>query len=269
MRIEFGMTETPSPSRTLSADAYRIALDLAVMALIGLFLALVGPFDTSDEVLPLRLVYWIGVMVAGGGLLVIVERLLSQVLPKLSVWKGVLATAALMTLPQTGIVIAAEMLVFENAASFVLISRLLPAVFIVSLASLSVMHLTRAALPGPAAAPVSDSPAIDPEGTGLLAQRLPAPLRNAALLALQAEDHYVRIHTDAGSHLVLMRFADAVALAESTRPGHRLHRSWWAAANAITTIKYARGSGQAELAGGLTAPVSRTYYPALREAGWF
>lgn len=262
------MTETASPLRMLNAQGYQIVVDLGVMALAGLFLALVGPFATIQESLPLRLVYWIGVMIAGGGLLVAVELLLSHVLPKQAIWRRVLATAAVITAPQTGIVIAAEILVFNHSASLLLFARLLPAVFIISLAALSVMLLTRTALSHPAGRPAADARPQEAE-PDLLAQHLPAPLRRAEILALQAEDHYVRIHTDAGSHLVLMRFADAVTLAETTRPGHRLHRSWWAPADAISTIAYSRGSGQAELKGGIAAPVSRTYYPALREAGWF
>ena len=262
------MTDSTSPSRTLSADTYKIALDLAVMALIGLFFALVPPFDTSNEALPLRLVYWIGVMVAGGGLLALVEQVLGRLLPKLAQWRRVLATAAAITIPQTGVVIAAEMLVFGNPVSVLLVTRLMPAVFIISIAALSIMLMIRTLLSRPSEPSASD-PRPEEAEPDLLVQRLPAPLRNAEILALQAEDHYVRIHTDAGSHLVLMRFADAITLADATRPGHRLHRSWWAVTSAITAIKYARGSGQAELKGGLTAPVSRTYYPALKDAGWF
>ena len=93
-------------------------------------------------------------------------------------------------------------------------------------------------------------------------------MRSADLIALQAEDHYVRVHTSAGSDLILMRFSDAVAAAQSGQDGLRLHRSWWASAAAIRSIRYKRGSGEARLEGGLTAPVSRTYASALREAGW-
>ncbi|VXC85442.1 Histidine kinase [Oceanicaulis sp. 350] len=267
MRIEFGMTDTASPIRMLNAQGYQIVVDLGVMALAGLFLALVGPFATIQESLPLRLVYWIGVMVVGGGLLAVAERLFSHLLPRMALWRRALATAAVITAPQTGVVIAAEALVFNNAVSLLLYARLLPAVFVISVAALSVMLLTRTALSRPAnAVPEPSGEAAEPD---LLAQHLPAQLRSADIVALQAEDHYVRIHTNAGSHLLLMRFADAIALAETTRPGHRLHRSWWAAADAISAIAYSRGSGQAELKGGITAPVSRSSYPALREAGWF
>ena len=262
------MTETTPPLRPLHADHYTIMIDLGVMALAGLFFALVAPFATFQETLPLRLVYWIGVMVVGGGLLTVAERGILHVLPGMALWRRVMAAAAVITAPQTGVVIAAEILVFNHSPSLLQFAGLLPAVFIISVATFSVMLLARTALARSATAPAT-SPHSEQADPDLLAQRLPAPLREAEILALQAEDHYVRIHTDAGSHLVLMRFADAIALAETGRPGHRLHRSWWAPASAITAIQYSRGSGQAELKGGLTAPVSRSSYPALKEAGWF
>ena len=97
--------------------------------------------------------------------------------------------------------------------------------------------------------------------------RLSAPRRSARLIALEAEDHYVRVHTDAGSELLTMRFSEAVdELARAH--GFRLHRSWWAAADAIEKVRWNRGSGEAQLTGGLVAPVSRSSAAALKQAGW-
>ena len=97
--------------------------------------------------------------------------------------------------------------------------------------------------------------------------RLSARRRAARLIALAAEDHYVRVHTDAGSELISMRFADAMAeLAQAH--GFRVHRSWWVAAGAIEGVRWRRGSGEARLEGGLVVPVSRNYAAVIRQAGW-
>jgi DNA-binding LytR/AlgR family response regulator len=97
--------------------------------------------------------------------------------------------------------------------------------------------------------------------------RLSAKRRGARLIALEAEDHYVRVHTDAGSELVAMRFSEA--LEELARAhGYRLHRSWWASADAIEAVRWKRGTGEARLSGGIMAPVSRSCADALKEAGW-
>jgi DNA-binding LytR/AlgR family response regulator len=64
-----------------------------------------------------------------------------------------------------------------------------------------------------------------------------------------------------------MRFAEALAELALAH-GYRLHRSWWAAADAIEAVRWKRGRGEARLAGGIVAPVSRGCAAALKEAGW-
>ena len=51
-------------------------------------------------------------------------------------------------------------------------------------------------------------------------------------IALQGEDHYVRIHTALGSELVLMRLGDAIQELDGLE-GERVHRSWWVARRAV------------------------------------
>ena len=97
--------------------------------------------------------------------------------------------------------------------------------------------------------------------------RLSAKRRAARLIAIEAEDHYVRVHTDAGSELVTMRFADA--LEELARAyGYRVHRSWWVAHDAIDSVRWSRAGGEVRLIGGSVAPVSRSYAASLKAGGW-
>ncbi|MFN3352238.1 MAG: LytTR family DNA-binding domain-containing protein [Brevundimonas sp.] len=98
--------------------------------------------------------------------------------------------------------------------------------------------------------------------------RLPAKLRGARLIAVQAEDHYLRLHTDRGSDLILMRLSDALKELEGLE-GAQTHRSWWVARDAVRDV--ARGDGRATLTldGGVKAPVSRRHGRALRAAGWY
>jgi hypothetical protein len=56
--------------------------------------------------------------------------------------------------------------------------------------------------------------------------KLPLALRQAPIVALSAEDHYVRVRTDRGQALILMNFANAVA-ALGPDAGVRIHRSHW------------------------------------------
>jgi hypothetical protein len=99
-------------------------------------------------------------------------------------------------------------------------------------------------------------------------ERVPLKLRGAELYAVQAEDHYLRLHTARGSDLILMRLVDAVAELEGIE-GAQTHRSWWVAKAAVTAAKRGDGRAVLTLKGGTEAPVSRSYSGALRQAGWF
>jgi hypothetical protein len=97
--------------------------------------------------------------------------------------------------------------------------------------------------------------------------RLSAKRRSARLIAIEAEDHYVRVHTDGGSELVAMRFADALEELAHAH-GFRVHRSWWVVGDAIEGVRWTRSGGEIRLEAGIVAPVSRTYAASLKTAGW-
>ncbi|GAA4496386.1 LytTR family DNA-binding domain-containing protein [Gluconacetobacter tumulicola] len=87
------------------------------------------------------------------------------------------------------------------------------------------------------------------------------------ILALQMEDHYVRVHTHAGSTLHLMSMTRAIdAIAPLT--GLRVHRSWWVARHAVRQIDGPARAMRLTLANGVTAPVSRANVSVLRAAEW-
>ena len=97
--------------------------------------------------------------------------------------------------------------------------------------------------------------------------RLSAKRRGARLIALEAEDHFVRVHTDAGSELLSMRFSDAMAELKRAH-GIQLHRSWWAAGDAIESVRWRRGEGEAQLVNELSVPISRNFAKEVKAAGW-
>jgi hypothetical protein len=112
------------------------------------------------------------------------------------------------------------------------------------------------------------SPATDVDPLNAFRQRLSARRRQARLIAVEAEDHYLRVHTDNGDELITARFGDALnELANAA--GFRTHRSWWVAADAIDSVRWLRGRGEARLKGGLVAPISRSQARQIKAAGWF
>jgi len=99
-------------------------------------------------------------------------------------------------------------------------------------------------------------------------ERLPPRLAGAELWAVEAEDHYLRLHTSLGQDLILLRLGDAISELEGIE-GARTHRSWWVARGAVRGVEREDGRATLALPDGKTAPVSRAYAKTLRAGGWF
>ena len=93
-----------------------------------------------------------------------------------------------------------------------------------------------------------------------------APPLRGPLLALEMEDHYLRIHTANGSGRLFMRLRDATAqLGEAD--GALVHLSWWVARHAVAGVRQEGRAVTLQLINGLDVPVSRDRLPALSDAG--
>jgi len=94
--------------------------------------------------------------------------------------------------------------------------------------------------------------------------RLP-PAIGRDVIALEAEDHYVRVHTMAGSALILMRFSDAITLLAAL-DGLRVHRSYWVRRSSVAETR-SNGRGMTLLLdNGLHIPVSEGYKALVRQS---
>ncbi len=83
------------------------------------------------------------------------------------------------------------------------------------------------------------------------------------IVALQAEDHYVRVHCDDGSsRLIYFRFADALSELKGA-DGIQVHRSFWVKRPAIIESMSERGNMRLSLTGGLVVPVSHKHQALL------
>lgn len=243
----------------------RAATEIAVLAAIGLFLGAIGPFDTYLNPVERRLAYWQCCIIGGGAIGIAVDAVLMQWIR--GRWIRLLATSAAMTPPVTLYVQLTAMAILQyRPPRLDVYVELLWQVFVISVPVMAVRML----------ATYRPAPAIEtrtliepplPEAEAVFCRRLSAKRRVARLIAVQADDHYLQVHTDAGTELVAMRFADALTELERAH-GYRVHRSWWVAADAIELVRWQRGSGELRLAGELTVPVSRSYAATLKELGW-
>ena len=258
------MTATASPPRPKRPATLGLLRGLIIAAAAGVVLAVSGAFGTAQIPISLRLAYWVPVMLAGALWGHVCSRLVDRWIDMDErPWMTVAALSASVTGPVSLLVWFVTGLVFEGQVYRVgALPLMVGPVLTVTVAMSAInVFLGKAQPVQTHAAPAGAAPARFPD-------RLPMKLRGAAIRAVQAEDHYLRIHTDRGSDLILMRLSDALEELEGLE-GAQTHRSWWVARDAVRDV--ARGDGRATLTldGGLTAPVSRRYARALREAGWY
>ncbi len=246
-------------------QARRFALELGLLVLLGLLMTVLGPYGTIERRFDLRAIYWLCAIVGGGAIGIALDALIGRWLP--GFWPRVLAVSAAMTPPVTILVVELNRALIPAIRP---ISWLEPQlewqVFVIALLVMVLRAYAWRRL-----APVIETRTLVvpplPEAERAFRMRLSAKRRAARLIAVEAEDHYVRAHTDAGSELLTMRFAEALAEL-ALAPGYRAHRSWWIAADAIESVRWSRGGGQAALVGGLQVPVSRSCAATLKAAGW-
>ena len=257
-----GSPRAPSRIRAFLGRHRTVWLIAAASAVL---LAGVGAFGT-DHAPPVTLYsYWLGMMFASAFVYVILrERLESQ--PGLSAKPLALAVTLILSMAaaMTPIVWIVAGFVLGGSLRPAKMLTLFPQAILITTAFVTLEWAIGRRWPVPG----SETPEKRPLLLPVLLKRLPKTLSGAELLAIQAEDHYLRLHTDRGSTIILMRMSDAMRELEGLE-GAQTHRSWWVAREAVVNATRGRGRARLELKGGLTVPVSRTYAPKLRAAGWF
>jgi DNA-binding LytR/AlgR family response regulator len=241
-------------------DAWGRGMVIAVIA--GVFMALIAPFQTNLVPLSVRLTYWVGLMVLGSiwghaaGAWVFRFRMMAD-----HRWLGGALLALIIGLPYTVVVWAVTGMGFERGPKLAALPYFLGPVMLVSGAMTGIAMLANQSPPQTHAAELGAAP---PK----FLDRLPLKLRGAEIWAVEAEDHYLRIHTDRGSDLILMRLSDAVGELEGLE-GAQTHRSWWVAKSAVIGAKRNDGRAVFTLKNGVEVPVSRTWAKVLRARGWY
>lgn len=271
----------------------QMGLRLAGPVALGLILGLIGPFGTFAllPVLP-RLGYWLAVVALNWLLCDIAVRRVDALTPDSLAMRRVvvpLAGAALVSLPATGVVALANglsgigwpdnLLALYWQVALLLCAVALP---VYTLAELREAKETAEMLARDT--PVPDAGIIDAPttetgmaqtgttktgtmepGLALFMARLPRPL-DGQLLCLAMQDHYLCVHTTAGNALILCRMEDAAR--ELAGLGHRVHRSWWVATEAVDRVEREGQRLSIRLIDDRRVPVGRTFRDALKHAGW-
>lgn len=171
------------------------------------------------------------------------------------------------SVPATAAMMATFALVGERTASpGTIYGRSLALGLLIAFARRGLVSARGAAAAVPPLAPLPAPPEAGGAAAAFVRRHAPALARHR-LLALQAEDHYLRLHTEGGTALVLMRLTDAAATLGS-EAGWRPHRSFWLAAGVPAKVDRNGQSWKLTLPTGLAVPVSRANIGAMRDAGY-
>ena len=260
-----------SPFRRWLPDAVReawtatglrrtVVVTAGVAAAVGAFLAFVGAFGLTAYPLVLRIAYMVPVSILTGMIGLGGYLLAGRLAPRSNPWLRAVLGGLLIFAPIGVIVWLTASLIPGAQIGPSALPGFIGTSLVVSVAMslLSVaVNLARQDRP---------RPDLDPSPSRFL-ERLPVRMRSAEIWAVEAEDHYLRVHTSAGQDLILLRMADAVAELEG-QAGMQVHRSWWVARAAIIDARRGDGRATLTLKDGTEAPVSRTYAAELRRRGW-
>ncbi len=236
---------------------------LATTSVVAVILAISGGFGTDVLTAAPRAAYWFGLCTLGA----VIGNLVAHAFPQawflkrpIISWSGVAILIASAMAPVVALTNAA---IRHRPLSLNIVADILPGVVVTSAGLTALAALVRrrdpleahAAGPGAVAAP-------------RFLERLSPKLRGGDLWAVEAQDHYLRLHTSKGRDLLLMRLSDAISELEGLE-GARTHRSWWVARAAVVGVERTNGRAILTLIDGTEAPVSRGFAKILREAGWF
>lgn len=271
--------DTP-PNEPNQHPARQIVIDLAVMSVIGLVLALIGPLGSFEAPFSLRLIYWLGLSWAGYGCYRPIGGLVSRLGPVLDLpeWSLWLIACLIATVPMTVVVWLVSALppplelpslnAWLTTYGYVLVIGAMVTMVFYMIQSKAVPVAVAAVSPTMPTEPLASElqPATDPAAPARLYDRLPAAL-GTDLIALEMEDHYLRVHTAVGSDLILLRMRDAMAELDGL-DGAQVHRSWWVCRAAIGRVERDGRNVRLLLSNGLSVPVARNMVPVLKASGW-
>lgn len=228
--------------------------------IIGGFLSFVGAFGSGNSPFLVRTVSFVAIGWIGAMIGVFSYRLANRIAALRHIrWLETVVAALLMSPPMGGVIYLGMSLLHGKLLPL----SSVPDIFFNTVVMCVAMTFLAAALNRSAEMRMTAQTKTAPKFLG----RLPLKLRGAEVWAVEAEDHYLRIHTSKGQDLILLRLADAIAELEGIE-GAQVHRSWWVARDAIADARRGDGRATLKLKDGAEVPVSRTYAGLLRDRGW-
>ncbi|MEX0341720.1 MAG: LytTR family DNA-binding domain-containing protein [Erythrobacter sp.] len=249
----------------------RIAAEIGIVAVCGVIAALLGFTPTPSAPLGFQMAIGIGGFLAGWSVMRVLAAVGSasaRVLGANDIW------GYLVAIPVGSALITWTGLWIDGGADLALgstFARTWPSALLVGLAFFLLFyfvyrrmedrHLAGFEAQGGKSAAEAREP--DLFRTPLHAR---LPLGFPRIIALSAEDHYVRVIGDGREELVLISMSEATALMPPDT-GLLVHRSWWVARSSVVDVVKSGRDSRIDLENGLQVPVARGRQALLKEEG--
>ncbi len=265
--------------------AKRISVEVFLILAIGLVLGLFGPFGTFAVPTAPRILYWMAFALLGYLIfrpLIILGKWMSetsQVTPII----GIGLALAIAAIPMTFLIsLLLSGFDLNNAIQWKDWGQLYFQVWLIGFLINGLMHLLFTRVPDRAVPPISVEPELVtvpvPESLAATVAATPTASTPIAfsdrlapgfgsVLAIKSEDHYVRAIGAAREELVLLRLRDAITEL-SALEGQQVHRSWWVAREAVSSVERDGRAVSLILTNGQEVPVAREKLSLLRKEGW-
>lgn len=238
--------------------------NLIIICILAAVFAFLGVYDTDTLPFLSKFAYWVTIMFVGAIATALAEpwvfgRLMRDQHPLFQL----AVIAALVSIP-IGVGLAGVNTDFDFAWSLTNWALQFITVWVIAFIIVTGRYIAPQVLAR--VSPGSEKPASNASPIESFIERLPIKYRGAELYAVSSEGHYLRVHTDRGEELILMRLSDAVReLADAN--GLQVHRSWWVSHSGVGDIHSRNGKRTLVLKSGIKAPVSRSFLQALKDAG--
>jgi hypothetical protein len=217
--------------RPKTALASRYVSFTLLPLVVALALAIVGAFGSYVAMgLPVRLLHFSATSLAIGALAFALSESLRRCVfaGTLPFWGTIVVAVA--TAPLGALIVQQSLRLWApHALRHVSLGELTAQVTLINLFIGAMTWVLFRQTHEPVEHPSQDAhPACGSDASREFRAKLPMALRHARIVSLSAEDHYVRVRTDRGQALILMKFASAIS-ALGPDAGIRIHRSHWVA----------------------------------------
>lgn len=232
-----------------------VFVPVAVWLVLTILAGLTGPFETYQLLAPgPRLAYWALIV----GVSVLVDMGFRVLLRGQALGRRLAARLGFAIL-LGWLVHLINMAVFDGWFGWSSLAWLVGIVWVIAMAVEGLVALNRVVHTAQPTEQTDESPDAS------FQSRLPLD-RRGTLVRLEAQDHYLKVVTDIGEALILMRLSDAETELAAF-DGLRVHRSHWVAIGQVQKVQRREGRLMLTMQDGAEVPVSRTYRPGVEAAG--